>query len=291
MAEILIIGCGYTGRRIARLERAAGHALRGLVSSEASEQALRRMAVEPLVADLDAEILPRLRAEVVYYCAPPPGSGEDDPRLARALEALRGVRRVLYLSTTGVYGDLRGGVATEATPVTPATARARRRVAAERRLAAWSARGGGEWVILRVAGIYGPGRLPLERLRRGEPYPHAAEAGPGNRIHVDDLARAARLAMWHAPHAAVYNVSDGVPLDSGSFAELVADVAGLPRPPRVSMDEARQRLDASRMSFLREARRVDNRRLLRELGFELRYADPRKGIAASLRAEGGGDED
>lgn len=285
MDRVLIIGCGYTGRRIALLEQARGHAVTGVVRHADSAERLRGLGIHAEARDLDSGELPIWRAERVYHCAPPPREGDDDPRLARVLERLEGVRRLVYLGTTGVYGDRGGAVVSEADPTAPGTARARRRLAAEQRVREWARHAGTEQVILRVAAIYGPGRLPLERLRAGEAVPDDAEAGPGNRIHVDDLAAAAVAAMAAAPAGALFNVSDGNPLPAGAFADAVADAAGLPRPPRIGRREAEQRFSAMRREFLRESRRVDNTRLLALPGFRLRYPDPREGIRDSLQAQ------
>lgn len=137
-------------------------------------------------------------------------------------------------------------------------------------------------MILRVAGIYGPGRLPLDRLRRGEPIVRPEETGVGTRVHVDDLVSTC-VAVIDCPAASgIYNVCDGVHLAMADYFALVARVAGLPAPPLISMDEARQRLSPALLSYLDESRRVRNDRLLRELGLELTYPDPEAGIRASL---------
>lgn len=223
----------------------------------------------------------------VVYLVPPPATGTTDPRLERFLAALPAVPgRIVYISTTGVYGDAGGATVTEDTPPAPATDRARRRLAAETALRAWCEAQKVEWVILRVPGIYGPGRLPLDRLRRGEPVLAESEAGPGNRIHVEDLADICVAALMQ-PQARkrIYNVGDGDHTTSTAFLKLVAGITGLPAPPQLPITQlAALRSDAA-LSFLAESRLVDTGRLRRELGFKPRYPTAEAGIRASLAAE------
>lgn len=270
--RILIIGCGYTGARIARLHAARGDAVTGTTRAGTLSN------VETLALDLDAPTPAALPAvDRVYYTAPPPSAGVTDERLARLLENLPTPGIFVYFSTTGVYGDRGGGRVSERTPVAPDTDRARRRMDAETRTRQWCDSQGCGVAILRIAGIYGPGRLPLARLRAGEPVPR--DSGPGNRIHVDDLAAAA-AAIADTGMDGVWNISDGNPLSVAAFTDLVADAVRLPRPPRVPLDSAE--IAPGMRSFLRESRRVDNGKLLEVPGFRLRYPDPADGILASI---------
>jgi nucleoside-diphosphate-sugar epimerase len=215
----------------------------------------------------------------------PPAKGSDgDPRLERYLESLESMpRRLIYLSTTGVYGDRAGAVVNEDTPTAPITARAARRVAAERTLRAWADARRVSWCILRVPGIYGPGRLPLERLRRGEPAVVPREATPGNRIHVADLVTACVAAgVAAAADGRIYNVTDGSEDSLTEYLLRVAEIAKLPAPPLVSRAHAERALSETSWSFLAESRRVDNRRMLDELGVALEFHDLDAGIRASL---------
>jgi nucleoside-diphosphate-sugar epimerase len=143
-----------------------------------------------------------------------------------------------------------------------------------------------EWTVLRVPGIYGPGRLPLERLRRAEPLPQAALARPGNRIHVDDLVQALRLALLHPAAAnALFNVGDGDDTGTAAYLQQLAQLTGLPAPAVLPDDVARTRLSAEAWSFLMEARRVETRRLSEQLGFSPRYPNCTAGLRASLAEE------
>jgi nucleoside-diphosphate-sugar epimerase len=194
------------------------------------------------------------------------------------------VRRIVYLGTTGVYGDCGGDWVDEDRPVRPSVDRARRRWDAETRLRDWSAHTGGELVTLRVAGIYGPGRLPLERLRSGQPMVAQDDAPWTNRIHADDLAAVCVAAMERGRSGAVYNVSDGNPGNMTDYFNSVADAAGLPRPPVIRMADAGGRLSEGLISYLRESRRLSNRRMLDELGVVLRYPTLEEGLRACLAA-------
>jgi nucleoside-diphosphate-sugar epimerase len=229
-----------------------------------------------------------LDGQLVYYSVPPDPHGEQDARVERFLAQIEGhPKRLIYLSTTGVYGDHGGAEVDEETPATPLSPRARRRVAAETSLRSWADGRQVSWCILRVAGIYGPDRLPLERLRRGEPAIAPAESTPTNRIQVEDLVSAC-VAAGLAPGAdrRVVNVADGSDDSSTAFLQRVARITGLPAPPLVSRAEAQRTFSASSWSFLGESRRVLNRRLREDLGVQLAYEDLDAGIRASLA---GGD--
>jgi nucleoside-diphosphate-sugar epimerase len=288
----LIVGCGYLGLRLARGARSQRR-VSGLVRSAASEASLQAAGVPALRIDLDTPcdaatclaIADAADSAAVVYLAPPPDTGVTDPRVQNFLACLDGSRLpavFVYISTTGVYGDAGGATVDEATPAAPGTDRARRRVAAERAAQSWCSSHGVRCVILRVPGIYGPWRLPLERLQRREPALRPEDAGPGNRIHVDDLVSAIELCCDQAAAFGLYNVTDGDHSSSTQYLQVTAAAAGLAPPPLVSMAEARERIPAGMLSFLLESRRVDNRRLRQELGLRLRYPTLAEGVRASL---------
>lgn len=285
--HVLIAGCGYVGQRLAarlrdRFEVAA------LVRTSEKASALARQGIKAIVIDLDrvragASIPERLDQEAIVYLAPPPNVGESDLRLDRFLHlAFVPPKAFVYMSTTGVYGDTDGGFVDESTPVQPRTERARRRVSAEEMTRVWCTERRVRRVVLRVPGIYGPGRLPLERLKQREPVVCPEDAGISNRIHVDDLVTACELAVLNKEARGVYNVTDGHSISSTAFVDAVAKIAGLPLPPRVSMEEAQLTFSPERLSFLNESRRVGNERMLKHLGVKLKYADYEAGIRASL---------
>jgi nucleoside-diphosphate-sugar epimerase len=286
-AHVLIAGCGYVGQRLAA-RLAPEYDITALVRSARSAAALTRAGVRTLTIDLDrvrpGDCIPeRLDQAAIFYLAPPPTSGESDLRLDRFLQlATVPPRTFVYVSTTGVYGDAHGALVDESTPVRPMTERARRRVSAEEMTRVWCTERRVRRVVLRVAGIYGPGRLPLDSLRRGEPVVLASDAGMSNRIHVDDLVEACVATLANGEARGVYNISDGNPLSSTAYLQTVARLAGLPAPPQISMEEAQLTLQPERLSFLNESRRVSNERMLRHLGVSPRYADLEAGIRASL---------
>jgi nucleoside-diphosphate-sugar epimerase len=282
----LMAGAGYTGLRLARRLQPRWRVV-ALARSEAAAARLSAAGLEVLRADLDGQLAPGVLSvaagAAIAYLVPPAEGADGDPRLAGFLGALGAARpsAFLYVSTTGVYGDAGGGVVTEASPVTPSSDRGRRRAAAERIASEWCSARGVRCVILRVPGIYGPGRLPLDRLRRGEPALRPDDAGPGNRIHVDDLVTACVAALEH-PVRGIFNVTDGDHSSTTEFLQRTAALAGLSPPPLVALAEARGRISPGMLSFLVESRRVDNRRMREELGVEPRYAGLDVGIAASL---------
>jgi len=256
--------------------------------SDAAARALNVAGIEVLRADLDATLAPgslehAADGAAIAYLAPPPEGSTADPRLDHFLAALGSARPavLLYMSTTGVYGDTRGDTVTEDSPLSPSNDRSRRRVAAEAVAQAWCAERGVRCVVLRVPGIYGPGRLPLDRLQRGEPALRPEDAGPGNRIHVDDLVTAC-IAALERPVSGAFNVTDGNPVSTTGFLQRTAAVTGLPAPPLVALADAPGRISPGMLAFLRESRHVDNRRMRDELGVEPRYASLDDGIAASL---------
>jgi nucleoside-diphosphate-sugar epimerase len=286
MADFVIAGCGYVGERLAKA--LPGRPLAWVRSGE-RVAALDAAGIRADRLDLDAlpdgpVLPPELAGSVLFYLVPPPGDGPADPRLRALLAALPAApSRLVYMSTTGVYGDSGGARVDEASPVNPATDRARARLDAEHSVQDWAAARGSEWVVLRVPGIYGPGRLPLDRIRRREPAIREAEAGPGNRIHVDDLVRVC-VAAGTSPAAAnrLYNVGDGNPASTTEYFRTVARLAGLAPPPEVSREEARRSMSPLAWSFLGDSRRVDTSRLERELAVEIRYRKLEDGIRASL---------
>lgn len=162
----------------------------------------------------------------------------------------------------------------------PAVPRALRRWDAEQTLRAWSRESGGELVILRVAGFYGAGKLPLERLRKRLPMVREEEAPFSNRIHVNDLVTVCQAAMERGRAGEVYNVSDGHPTTMTDYFDRVADVAGLARPPKISLHQARQNLSPGMLSYMQESRRLLNRKMLDELDVSLQFPDLATGLPA-----------
>jgi nucleoside-diphosphate-sugar epimerase len=288
LPALLIVGCGDVGLRVLKLLRGRWHVL-ALTSSPQRREALRRAGALPLLGNLDdAATLGRLGglADVVLHLAPPPAHGERDSRTRNLLRALaRGgrVRRIVYASTSGVYGDCSGARFDETRPPRPITARARRRVDAEAQLRWYGRRAGVVVSLLRIPGIYASDRdggHPRERLQRGTPVLRAQDDVYTNHIHADDLARACVAALHHALPLRAVHVSDDTELHMGEYFDLAADLCGLPRPPRISRAEAGAQLSPMQLSFMSESRRLDNRRLKRELKLRLRYPTVADGLLA-----------
>jgi nucleoside-diphosphate-sugar epimerase len=277
---VLLIGCGDVALRTADLLRGRVR-LYGLTRRAEDIPKLRQRGVVPIIGDLDSlKSLDRLRAApfAVLHFAPPPGEGRDDPRTARLIAALTKGRiipqRFVYISTSGVYGDCAGARVAESRPRNAQTPRAKRRVAAEDALRKWARRYGVRLSILRAPGIYAEARLPLERLKQGTPVLRAEDDVFTNHIHADDLARAAVAAAFRGKPNRAYNVTDDAELKMGGWFDAVADAYHLPRPPRVSWEEAEARIAPILLSFMSESRRLANRRMKRELRVRLKYPTP-----------------
>jgi len=288
---VLIVGCGAIGQRVAALLPASRFDVTGVVRSDESRERLATAGVSAVCLDLD-RLEPGIDRECqsadIFYFAPPSPAGQQDLRMRAFLGTLQDampVRRIVYISTSAVYGDCQGAWITETQPINPATPRGHRRLDAEQQLLAWCQAHATQWVILRVPGIYGPGKLPLERLRKGTPVLREEDSPYTNRIHADDLAVICVAAM-HGPVAnTVYNVSDGHPSNMTDYFFRVADAAGLPRPPEVSREEAQAVMSPGMLSFLQDSRRMDNSKLLRDLGVELQYPDLAAGLAACFQED------
>ncbi|HEY6873832.1 MAG TPA: SDR family oxidoreductase [Geobacteraceae bacterium] len=287
MDTILIVGCGDIGRRIAGLALAENAAVSGVVRSAESAAELEKLGIRPVMANLDdPATLTGIPAKgaTLFYLAPPPGGGIADPRVRNLCAAIpRGEepRKVVYMSTSGVYGDSGGETVTEDTPPNPQTTRGRRRLDAENVFREWGKARGAAVVILRVTGIYGPGRFPVSQLAGGQPVLEERLAPLTNRIHADDLARVCLAAAAKGEDGDVFNVSDGHPTTMTHYFNAVADLLGYPRPRQVSLEEARRVMSPLMLSYMSESRRLDNSRMLRKLGIELLYPDLEAGLKAS----------
>ena len=280
MIRVLLIGCGDVALRTADLLRGKVR-LYGLTRRAEDIPRLRHRGVVPIIGDLDRlKSLDRLRAApfAVLHFAPPPGEGRDDPRTVRLIAALTKARiipqRFVYISTSGVYGDCAGSRVAESRPRNAQTPRAQRRAAAEDALRKWARRYGVRLSILRAPGIYAETRLPLERLKQGTPVLRLEDDVFTNHIHADDLARAAVAAAFRGKPNRAYNVTDDAELKMGGWFDAVADAYHLPRPPRVSWEEAEARMAPILLSFMSESRRLTNRRMKRELRVRLKYPTP-----------------
>jgi nucleoside-diphosphate-sugar epimerase len=304
LLRLLLVGPGDIAlRALPRL--AAGYQVLALARTAERAAQLAHLGVEARVADLDspASLDAALEpADCVLHCAPPATAGTIDARTRNLLAALTAkngkfvarktpgmvTRRVVYVSTSGVYGDCEGALVDESRPLNPATDRARRRCDAEAALAQWCADHQAALITLRAPGIYAADRLPLERLRRGTPVLRREDDVYTNHIHADDLAGICVRALDDDAPAGACNACDDAPMLMGDWMDLVADQYGLPRPPRIARRYAAANIPAPSLSFMGESRRLDNTRLKRELGYRLRHASVREGLRAARALQAAG---
>lgn len=275
LPRVLILGCGDVGLRLVPLLLPHYRVL-AVTSNPERRAELRAAGAIPIVADLDAPLtlgrLARL-APTIVHLAPPQSEGRIDRRSRNLAAILPEGARLVYISTTGVYGDCAGASFDETRRVNPQNARAVRRGDAETMLRAWARRRHGKLSILRVPGIYAADRLPLERLHKGLPALVAGEDVHTNHIHADDLARICLAAMRLGAPNRVYHAVDDTQLKMGDYFDAVADAAGLARPPRLPRAELERNVSPMMLSFMSESRRLHNGRIKHELGVRLRYPD------------------
>lgn len=287
MKRLLIIGCGDIAlRAIPMLVRR--YRVYALVRDPAHRGKLRALGVTPVIGDLDdCASLARIAglAHAVLHFAPP-ATGDGDTRTRNLLAVLsRGIlpERLVYISTSGVYGDCGGARVSETRPPRPQGPRAQRRLDAERQIRTWAKHNKIGAAILRVPGIYAADRLPLERIRQGTPAIVAEEDGYTNHIHAADLAHIAIAALRFAKPNRVYHASDDSGMKMGDYFDAVADASGLSRVPRISRAEAQRVLPESLLSFMNESRRLTNERMKHELKVTLRYPTVADGLRNAPR--------
>jgi len=284
--RVLIVGCGDVGQRVAALLAPRVRVI-ALSSSAQGQAQLRARGICTLAGNLDQPAtLARLAgiAHRVLHLAPPQGRGDADHRTHALLRALRqrsAPIQLVYGSTSGVYGDCDGAWVHETRPVRPATARAQRRVDAERQIRVWGRQRGTRASILRIPGIYAPDRsggTPRARLQEGLAVLRDQDDVYTSHIHAQDLARACVAALWRGKAQRVYHVNDDTVLKMGDYMDLAADLYKLPRPPRISREAAQANVPVERMRFMSESRRLRNRRMKQELRLSLRYPTVRQGL-------------
>lgn len=286
--RLLIVGCGDIALRLVRL-LAARYRVYALTHSPERFGVLRAAGIVPLRGDLDdVTSLSRIAglAHAILNFSPPAKEGCVDRRTRNLLAALGKTtnsvpQRLVYISTSGVYGDCHGAVVRETRPISPDSARALRRADAERRLRAWGRGRGVNISILRVPGIYAAGRLPVTRIERNIPVLNDTDDGYTNHIHAEDLARIALAALRSGRPNRIYHAVDDEPMKMGDYFDLVADHFSLPRPPRVSWQEGQETIPPGLLSFMGESRRLVNQRIKRELGVRLVYPSVRDGMGAA----------
>lgn len=284
MQRLLIVGSGDIARRAIPWLKKRFRTF-ALLRRPAQSESWRRLGVTPVPGDLDQpDSLKRLAglADQVLHLAPPGPNGTEDHRTRHLLAALSQggslPRRLVYVSTTGVYGNCNGAWIDETQPRYPCSDRGRRRLSAEKQLRQWGAKNGLPILILRAPGIYAADRLPLERIKSGLPALRSEQDVYSNHIHAEDLAYACCLALFRGGAGRSFNVVDDHPMKIGDYFDQVADHYGLKRPPRVSTPELAHQLSPAQLSFMVESRRITNLRIKQELGMRLHYPHVKEGL-------------
>lgn len=286
--KVFIAGCGYVGERIASACHESGAEVTCMVRSADHAAALESAGFTTIVSVLDDQsAIPELQLSntVLFYLVPPPGGGIRDTRARNFISRFSGTGRpakIIYMSATSVYSEAGGDVVTEESPTDTDSAMGKRRLDAEAAFLDYGAKQQVPVVVLRVSGIYGPGRLPLMQISQRQPLLIEAESGPSNRIHADDLAAICIAAAERGVGGDIFNISDGQPSSMTTYFNACADALGLPRQPQVTLAEARMIMSPLMLSYVSQSRIVDNRRMVERLGITLRYPTMVAGLAASM---------
>lgn len=291
-----IIGCGYLGKKLVQqlLSRQLAETtdICTLVQTHNSQKQCAEYGVHSATMDLDdiCSVIPdtfKINQSLLYYFAPPPGQGIKDTRIRHFLELLTHITsrdsstrpaRVVLISTTGVYGNCHGQWIDETTPLNPGADRARRRVDAEQQIQSYCQSLAIPLVILRVSGIYGPGKLPLKRIMAKTPIVRKEDSPYSNRIHVDDLLEICLQAGLSEQIEGVFNCADGHPSTMYDYFVQVARTKNLPEPPSISLEQARTQLSSGMLSYMEESRRIDNHKLLSVFNITLKCPDLEQGL-------------
>lgn len=278
-----IVGYGGIGRRVASLLHEQGV----LLVAASRNPGSGGPGSENVSIDLDQPQSPgalEVNDAMVFYFAPPPPSGDKDTRMENFLLAIAGQipAKIIYISTTGVYGDSKGEWISESSDTQPGTDRGKRRLDAEQQLTVFCKKQVVPLIIYRVPGIYGASRLPIDRIKQGRPVVKDLNSFT-NRIHEDDLARICVKAAEPASPQGIYNVSDGQPGNMTQYFTDIANALGLPPLPEISWQEAQAVMSPEMLSYLAESRRIDNSKLLNTLNVKLLYPDFQSGLQACIR--------
>lgn len=291
---INIIGCGYLGQKLLQslLERNLSRAenINTLVKSQISQQQCAQSGVNSFAFDMDANNNHlhkdfKTTQSLLYYFTPPPSHGTKDTRAENFLKLISSggtdldkPKKIVLISTTGVYGNCHGQWITEETPVNPSVDRAHRRLDAEQQFQHYCQKNAIPLVILRVSGIYGPGKLPLKRIKAKTPVVREEDSPFSNRIHADDLLEVCLQAGLSNKIKGIFNCADGNPTTMCDYFMKVAKANHLPEPPTISLEQAKTRLSAGMLSYMEESRRIDNQKLLSHFNMSLKYPDLDSGL-------------
>jgi nucleoside-diphosphate-sugar epimerase len=279
--QITITGCGHIGKLLAQQLLKKKTPVTGYVSSNTSLAECKDRNIPCKLIDLDKPLPDiELTGQRVIYLAPPPRSGKTDTRITNYLKAIekQPPEKFVLISTTGVYGDCVGAWVDESTPINPIADRAFRRADAERQVRQYCQRLNTPLVILRVPGIYGPGKIPLARIKSGHPIVKKEDSPFTNRIHADDLVNVCKQALLNNEITGIYNVTDGHPGTMYEYFVGIATAMNLPVPPAISLVEAQQQLSEGMLSYMAESRRIDNKKLLKDFELVLKYPKLQDGL-------------
>ena len=281
--KIVLAGSGYLGKSIIKL--ACNYNYGSILEYSRTEKASTNVEYIRKDFDEDTYHLDEITENSsIIYMAPPNQESHEDNRLKRFLKKLsdRKIGKITYISTSGVYGDHDDKVVDETTELKPITDRAKRRVSAENMIKGYSLKTSNDYIILRVPGIYGPNRLPINRINNQEPVILELESKKTNLIHVEDLARISWGCLNSDIKNEIFNVSDGCPITVTRFYNEICNVLNLKMPPQISMTEAQRCFSEKRLSFLNESRILDISKMEKHFPNQIKYKKVRKGIEASL---------
>lgn len=279
--RITIAGCGHIGKLLAQQLLKKNISVTSYVSSDTSLAECKNKNISCEKIDLDKPLKNiDLTAQHLIYLAPPPPTSKTDTRITNFLRAIeqQPPKKFVLISTTGVYGDCKGAWIDETAPLNPSTDRAFRRADAERQVQQFCQRLGMPLVILRVPGIYGPGKIPLARIKSGQAIVNKQDSPFTNRIHSDDLVTICEKALLDSSITGIYNATDGHPGTMYDYFVGIASVMNLPAPPAISLAEAQQQLSAGMLSYMAESRRIDNKKLLKDFALVLHYPYLHEGL-------------
>jgi len=281
--NILVFGCGYIGQRVATQLIDQDYSVTGYVQSQNSLAVCQQKNIASEMVDFDI-VNPDLSIECssssILYLIPPNREGVIDNRIDQFIKAIKmsSPKKIVLLSTTGVYGDCHGQWVNEETAVNPQVDRAKRRAYVEHIMTGFCNENNIPLVILRVAGIYGEDKLPIKRIASGEPIVRQEDSPYSNRVHAIDLVDICCKALLDNEITGIYNCADGNPTTMYDYFMKVAAAAQLPPPPSISIEQANQQLSKGMLSYMAESRRIDNKKLLNDFSIKLRYPDLMSGL-------------
>jgi len=293
MKNIIIIGCGYIGKKIAGLLKAQSLNPACFVNTEESKNKLLSMGFQAMQFDLDEtgleldeKKLNTFNNSVIAYLAPPQREGIVDNRMAHFVSMLETLSsppsKIILISTTGVYGDCKGEWIDEQQATVPQADRSHRRLSAETQLKKYCEKVQAQYVVFRVPGIYAADKLPVKRITSGEPIVAAQDSGFTNRIHADDLSAFCVEALTEDVQPGIYNCCDGHPSTMNDYFMKVAQAMKLSPPKEISLQQAQQELSSGMLSYLAESKRISNKKLLNNFKTRFKYPDLDAGLKFAL---------